>query len=175
MWTNGVRFVFLALTATAAACHVQDGPLPPPGSQPVAASPVPPVQHPVEPIVVTPPSRPTPHAPPGATSLGCFRDQGDPGGTNGRDLDGLSLNFPGMTAQMCTETCSSKGFPFAGTQYATWCFCGTSYGKSGKADNCDMKCGGAENEICGGTWANSVYQVKPSGPPPAEPRPHLPG
>jgi hypothetical protein len=169
-----MRFVFLALTATAAACHVQEGPVPPAGSQAVAQNPAPPPP-PVGPIPDTPSSRPTPPAPPGAMSIGCFKDQGDPGGTNGRDLNGFSLNFPGMTAEMCTQTCTSKGFPYAGTQYGTWCFCGTSYGKSGKADNCDMKCGGAGNEICGGTWANSVYQLKPAGPPPAEPRPLLPG
>jgi hypothetical protein len=120
---------------------------------------------------VTPPSGPTPPAPPGATSLGCFKDQEDPTGTTGRDLDGFNENAPGMTAEMCTQTCTSKGFPYAGTQYGTWCFCGTSYGKSGKADNCNMKCGGAGNEICGGTWANSVYQLKPAGGPSNPPRP----
>ena len=185
MWTNGMRFVFVALTATAAACYGQEGPLPPAGSQPVAQnpapplgttpSPVPPVPPPVVVSAVTPPSGPTPPAPPGATSLGCFKDQGDPTGTNGRDLNGFTENVPGMTAEMCTQTCTSKGFPYAGTQYGTQCFCGTSYGNAGKADNCDMKCGGAGNEICGGTWANSVYQLKPSGPPPAQPVLPFPG
>ena len=176
MWTNGMRFVFLALTATAAACYAQEGPLPPAGSQPVAQTPAPPTPSPVPPPAlapppVTPPSGPTPPAPPGATSLGCFKDQEDPTGTSGRDLNGFAEDVPGMTAEMCTEMCTSKGFSYAGTQYGTWCFCGTSYGKSGKADNCNMKCGGAGNEICGGSWANSVYQLKPAGGPSNPPSP----
>jgi hypothetical protein len=94
------------------------------------------------------------------TYLGCFRDQGDPTGTSGRDLDGLAINDQGMTTEMCTQTCARQGFPYAGTQFWTWCFCGTSYGKSGPADNCDATCQGNMNETCGGTWANSVYQVR---------------
>ena len=64
-----------------------------------------------------------------------------------------------MTTQMCASECSAKGFAYAGTQYGTWCFCGNSYGKSGAANNCDMACGGNAGEKCGGTWANSVYQL----------------
>ena len=64
-----------------------------------------------------------------------------------------------MTTQMCTSTCKSKGFKFAGTQYSRWCFCGNSYGKSGVANNCNMNCSGNKNQKCGGGWANSVYRL----------------
>ena len=85
--------------------------------------------------------------------LGCFKDN------QGRDLDGFS--FVGiMNAKICSETCRSKGFKYAGTQYSEQCFCGNSYGKYGKADNCDMPCKGHEGEICGGTWANTIYKVE---------------
>jgi hypothetical protein len=40
------------------------------------------------------------------------------------------------------------------------CFCGNSYGKYGQAANCDMKCSGNAGEICGGSFANSVYSIK---------------
>ena len=39
------------------------------------------------------------------------------------------------------------------------CFCGNTYGSYGVADNCNNPCRGNAEEICGGGWANSVYQV----------------
>jgi hypothetical protein len=91
--------------------------------------------------------------------LGCFKDQGDPTGTAGRDLSGFVVNDPQMTTDKCVSLCRDKGFKFAGTQYSSWCFCGNAYGKSGKASNCNMKCSGNSNQICGGSWANSIYSV----------------
>jgi uncharacterized protein YegL len=94
------------------------------------------------------------------TYLGCYKDQGDPTGTNGRDLSGFVLNDSNMTTDRCLSECRSRGFTFAGTQYGSWCFCGDSYGKSGPANNCNMRCSGNREEICGGTWANSIYKIK---------------
>ncbi len=92
--------------------------------------------------------------------IGCFKDQGEPQGTKGRDLSGFAISDPKMTTEKCVSICREKGFKYAGTQYGTWCFCGNTYGKSGKADNCNMKCGGDNRQKCGGTWANSVYSVE---------------
>ncbi len=40
------------------------------------------------------------------------------------------------------------------------CHCGDLYGLYGSAENCDVPCtGGAKGEICGGLYANSIYQV----------------
>jgi hypothetical protein len=85
--------------------------------------------------------------------LGCFKDQGK------RDLDGYTFYDGKMTTQLCVSTCRDKGFSHAGTQYAGHCFCGNKYGAAGPATNCDAKCTGNRDEICGGTWANSVYKV----------------
>jgi hypothetical protein len=96
-------------------------------------------------------------------SLGCFHDQKEPQGrpnTSGRDLDGFLLSDTKMTTELCVQTCASKGFPFAGTQWRTECFCGTSYGKSGRAENCNEPCAGNPHEICGGNLANTVYRVR---------------
>lgn len=100
--------------------------------------------------------------PPPATAqlgpyLGCVRDQGDPNGTRGRDLDGFIKADPRMTSQMCRAECAQRGFAYAGTQFSNYCFCGNSYGRSGPANNCDMACAGNPGERCGGGWANSVY------------------
>ena len=89
---------------------------------------------------------------PRAEFLGCFRD-----GQN-RDLSGLKFeDFGGMTTGRCRLICKSNGFEYAGLQYRGQCFCGGTYNKYGVANNCDMTCAGARTEICGGTWANSLY------------------
>ena len=92
--------------------------------------------------------------------LGCFKDQGDPYGTAGRDISGYKVGSSDMTVQKCTETCGEKGFSYAGVQYGKQCFCGDSYGSSGGASNCNMPCSGDSAQICGGFWANSVYKLK---------------
>lgn len=85
--------------------------------------------------------------------LGCFKDQ------NSRDLTGSFTSSSNMTSNLCVKTCRDKGFKFAGTQYANQCFCGNSYGKTGRASNCNMTCSGDKNEKCGGSWANSIYEI----------------
>jgi hypothetical protein len=106
--------------------------------------------------------------------LGCFKDQGAPAGTEGRDLNGSISNNTRMTTASCANECRAKNFAYAGTQYSSYCFCGNSYGKSGGANNCNMKCAGNPGETCGGAWANSVYATgaapvtaaaKPAQPP----------
>lgn len=91
--------------------------------------------------------------------LGCFRDQGGEG-TAGRDLSGLAVEDNGMTTERCVSLCSDRDFPYAGTQYGRWCFCGNHYGRSGKAVNCNTPCAGNPDEVCGGDWANSVYEIR---------------
>ena len=85
--------------------------------------------------------------------LGCFKDQ------ENRDLTGFSFHAPNMTKELCMTTCQQKGFQYAGLQYSSYCFCGNSYGNLGKANNCNMPCAGNKSEICGGSWANSVYRI----------------
>lgn len=89
--------------------------------------------------------------------IGCFHDQGDSTGTRGRDLNGFVTHGPSMTTATCINECRQRGFTYAGMQYSSWCFCGNSYGRSGTANNCNMPCSGSPAEICGGSWANSVY------------------
>jgi len=99
-----------------------------------------------------------------AKYLGCFRDQGQwfVASTQGRDLNGLIANNPGMTIEQCVSICRDQGFAYAGTQYRTYCFCGNAFGRSGAADNCNMACGGNPAQMCGGSWANSVYRASGS-------------
>lgn len=86
--------------------------------------------------------------------IGCFKD------SNARDLKGYSFSNTAMTTSLCVSACKERGFTYAATQFATQCFCDNSYGKFGAANNCDAPCGGNSNEMCGGTWANSVYRIR---------------
>jgi uncharacterized caspase-like protein len=85
--------------------------------------------------------------------LGCFKDDSK------RDLDGHNFYDRNMTTELCVSTCRAKGFSHAGTQYASYCFCGNTFGKFGKSDGCNTKCTGNRDETCGGTWANAIYKV----------------
>jgi hypothetical protein len=86
-------------------------------------------------------------------SLGCFKDQPQ------RDLDGLLVKIDNLTTVQCVAICRSHGFRYAGTQYGSSCLCGNSYGRSGAANNCNMPCSGNTAEMCGGSYANSIYVV----------------
>ncbi len=91
--------------------------------------------------------------PAGTRNLGCFKDTYD------RDLTGYAQQDAQLTLQSCASICRQKGFKYAAAQNGNQCFCGNSYGKHGKATNCDTKCAGNSNEICGGSWANSLYEL----------------
>jgi hypothetical protein len=155
-----MRLRALALAATVAACEV-DAPRPrapcPPPAAPVAESarPALPATQPPEPA----------QAAPGLfvpRDLGCFPDHGDPEGTRGRDLDGFFTDRKDMTNELCAAICSSKGFVFAGTQSSTQCFCGNHYGRYAPGGRCGDRCAGDVYEICGGSWSNLIYSVRPA-------------
>lgn len=86
------------------------------------------------------------------TYLGCFADKEQ------RDLNGTPSTWV-RDAKSCIQSCASKGFRYASVQAGSHCFCGNSYGRYGASTACKA-CGGAAGEFCGGTWANSVYEVK---------------
>jgi len=104
---------------------------------------------------------------PTAREVGCYPEnrKADPSGTSGRDLDGAAFKDPAMTAKQCQRLCADQGFSYAGLQDGSWCFCGNSYGryKTGAA-TCTTKCAGDEKQICGGKWANSVWELVAARP-----------
>ena len=71
-----------------------------------------------------------------------------------------------MTLEMCFGHCLKAGKQYAGTQYFKQCFCG-SYGvdfdRHGAADQaeCNLQCRGNAEQICGGSWRMSVYDLTP--------------
>jgi len=92
----------------------------------------------------------------GSKYIGCFKDNGS------RVLKKQITNAKTMTKNVCVAACKKAGYKYAGTQYASQCFCGNEYKKLGKATNCNMSCTGDKKQKCGGSWANSVYQVTAS-------------
>jgi chitinase len=74
---------------------------------------------------------------------------------NGRALDKAVLIADNMTPAVCSAFCASKGFAYAGTEYYNECYCGARL-PSQTASNCNFKCKGDSNQICGGDNALSV-------------------
>jgi hypothetical protein len=88
------------------------------------------------------------------TYLGCYKD------TSSLDLNGYLERSRSNTPQRCIAICHDRGFKYAAVQYGESCLCGNSYGKYGQATNCDYKCTGDPNQICGGYSTNSIYQIR---------------
>jgi len=92
--------------------------------------------------------------------LGCYADQSN------RDV---SVDLVSWSADMTVETCYGLALAASATYFSVQdsgqCFAGNSYGRYGLSTGCNQQCTGNSNEICGGTWANSVYQITTQAPP----------
>lgn len=90
--------------------------------------------------------------------LGCFRDE-----KKFRLLSGYFVNFKtSNTVEKCIQLCLQSGYPYAGVQYSTECFCG--YDAPPEASKlpdstCNMKCSGDQQAICGGYFAMNIYET----------------
>ncbi|XP_013115718.2 xylosyltransferase oxt [Stomoxys calcitrans] len=90
--------------------------------------------------------------------LGCFRDE-----KKFRLLSGYFINFKTTNKpDKCIQLCLQSGFPYAGVQYGSECFCGADLPpESSKLPDstCNMKCSGDSHEICGGYFAMNVFET----------------
>lgn len=85
---------------------------------------------------------------------GCYTDEAD------RQLGGEKLVSNSMTPDVCISFCGSKGYEFAGVEYATECFCGHQIrSKSVKKEEkeCNMACAGDATASCGGPNRLNIY------------------
>ncbi|KAI0128625.1 WSC domain-containing protein [Xylariales sp. AK1849] len=92
-------------------------------------------------------------APAGSTYLGCAAEP-----SNGRALNLLSTAGADMTIENCLAFCSKAGFPVAGLEYSSECFCGNAPPAKLDQTQCSMACSGNKAQICGGPNRLSVYQ-----------------
>lgn len=94
--------------------------------------------------------------------VGCYQDNSN---RSLRDAQILSV-AGGMTNEQCASFCRMQGFPIAGTEDGTQCFCGTLLLDSVSLDEtkCNMSCSGdATNSTkCGGSWALSIWTINGS-------------
>ncbi|CBJ32727.1 conserved unknown protein [Ectocarpus siliculosus] len=93
------------------------------------------------------------------THLGCFVDN-----QSDRVL-GHKLVDEEVDTEFCYDYCLEKNAPFMATQWGIECWCATEvdleYERHGEAEElCDYKCGGDNNEICGGYYAFDLYEIE---------------
>ena len=91
--------------------------------------------------------------------LGCYEDRGD------RALS-INISWGGMTPDSCVAAALSRGYRYAGIQYGGECWAGNTVGY-GKLDDsqCSMTCNVDTTKLCGGSWAQRIYDTTPlNGP-----------
>ncbi|KAL7424676.1 hypothetical protein Q5752_000360 [Cryptotrichosporon argae] len=89
------------------------------------------------------------------TSMGCYTEA-----TSGRALSSYSFTSSAMTPKLCVDTCNSKGYYYAGTEYSTECYCGDALqsGSIAASSGCTMVCGGDKSTACGGSSLLNIYK-----------------
>ena len=100
---------------------------------------------------------------PGSWSYyGCYSDS-----VSARVLSGASYSDDSaMTDESCVNYCNSKGYSFAGVEYAQECYCGYGLASSSTsyAGDCTMACTGDSTEPCGAGDRLSVFTNGGKGP-----------
>ena len=68
-----------------------------------------------------------------------------------------------MTVFKCIDHCASKGYTYAGLEWAVECWCGNTLAQS-KLNHmtCTTKCAGNSSQYCGGPQKLSVYKKRGS-------------
>ncbi|WWC57615.1 uncharacterized protein I303_100147 [Kwoniella dejecticola CBS 10117] len=91
--------------------------------------------------------------------VGCFKDT-----SGGRHLNGSTSAGSNMNNEVCTSYCASKGYAYAGTEYAQECYCGNylNMALASAEIKCNTPCRATNpqtgaKEICGGGMILSVY------------------
>lgn len=97
--------------------------------------------------------------PSGWSYTGCFADS-----PSMRILsDAHMQDDVSLTGASCMAFCESNGYPYAGTEYASECYCGLIE-PTGLTTGCNMGCTGNTDEACGGPGTITVYGNPPLTP-----------
>jgi hypothetical protein len=87
-------------------------------------------------------------------SLGCWTDNAQ------RQLPTRLSGASNAIMRDCAWLAYNQGKTFFGLQYGGECWGGTTDPRSlGASSGCNMPCQGNAAETCGGSWANTVYQI----------------
>jgi hypothetical protein len=98
--------------------------------------------------------------PSGWTYGGCWIDNAFGGRILAVGEAGSTAVTTALTIESCIAACTAAGYTVAGVEYSTQCYCGDEIIEGGalSADtDCNMACGGASTEICGGPNRMSIY------------------
>ncbi|KAI0120698.1 copper radical oxidase [Xylariales sp. AK1849] len=102
------------------------------------------------------------------TYVGCYVDN-----LNGRALKlDQYANATTMTDESCILFCMDAGYPYAGTEYASECYCGDTVDEAATkaADSeCSMACAGDATQPCGASNRLSIFNGPVSEPIPPAP------
>ncbi|KAK7458254.1 WSC domain-containing protein [Colletotrichum acutatum] len=88
---------------------------------------------------------------------GCYTDNNN--GIRQLSRDGYR-DYAAMTEESCIAYCSSKGYPIAGVEYSSECYCDyqlASISQKKPEADCNMPCSGDSSEACGGSDRLSVF------------------
>ncbi|KAK0636800.1 carbohydrate-binding WSC, partial [Bombardia bombarda] len=89
---------------------------------------------------------------------GCYTDSPD-----ARVLPTQVTVSNGLTPEKCVSACAAQGFSYAGVEYMSECWCGSTTPSSTlKADDstCSLQCTGSSTETCGGAYLIDVYRTR---------------
>ncbi|ORY63434.1 WSC domain-containing protein [Pseudomassariella vexata] len=91
--------------------------------------------------------------------LGCYTDN-NPEAKKALFFRQTQLDNEPLTTEICLEACRSKGFPFAGTEFSSECYCGVAIGNGTvhtDDGNCQRTCTGNNDQFCGGAGHINLY------------------
>ena len=79
-----------------------------------------------------------------------------------RVLKGHFFSSPELTIEMCLSACREQEFRYSGLQWGIECYCGNEPVNGFELawpNKCSDKCAGNFNQVCGGSFAITVYST----------------
>lgn len=90
--------------------------------------------------------------------LGCYTE-----GKGARALGGAKTTNKKMTLSVCSNFCSSKGYPYLGLENGEDCYCSKKGPSNGSveapASQCNVACKGNKSQKCGASKRLNVYRL----------------
>lgn len=80
----------------------------------------------------------------------------------GRTINSANTVDAKMTNDKCVQFCFQRGFPYAGTEYHSECYCGDKLATGGvkvNGQDCTTACGGNATQVCGGPNRLTLYHT----------------
>ncbi|KZL85915.1 copper radical oxidase [Colletotrichum incanum] len=76
-------------------------------------------------------------------------------------------SFDKFSAAQCVSKCAGLGYLYAGLEYGSECFCGSTIdgGNTPASSGCDMSCAGNRFDTCGGAGRINIYEADCKGTP----------